>query len=202
MSLLFKLHNEKNWKCLLLTSDSIMLTNKSYNTVDEFLEKFNEKGFLKQRLEISLLDVQEVRHAEKGGVAARVNYTQKKNTNLDLTFGSEAEQQEFVNFIAKERKFVLTTNQVSVIRVIGPSLLGLGLTALFTFITYMDADIYESGGYVDTSGSRSLYKKLFAWLGETLGTQGTLIAGGAIALLCLYFIYRNLKLRPMEVVYS
>ena len=203
MNQVFKLNNEKNWKSLLLTSDSILLTNKSYSTPEEFLEKFNEKGFLKQRQEISLFDVKEIRHPEKGGVTARINYNQKnKSTNLDLTFASEYEQQEFVNFISKSNKLIATTNQVSVMKAIGPSLIGLAITVFFTFITYIDAEVYEAGGSVDTSGRRSLYKKLFAWLGETLGTQGTLLAGGAISLLCLYFIYRNLQSRPMEVVYS
>ena len=49
---------------------------------------------------------------------------------------------------------------------------------------------------------KSLYKKLFAWLGESLGTQGTIAAGVVIGLVCVYFIYKNLQARPVEVVYS
>jgi hypothetical protein len=203
MDRLFDLKNEKNWKSLLLTDDSILLVNKSYSTADEFLEKFNEKGFLKQRLEISLFDIKEIRHPEKGGSAARINYLRKsKGINLDLIFASETEQQEFVNAVSKMKKMIAITGQISVLRAIGPALIGLAITALFTFIIYSDAEIIEMGGEVDTSGRRSLYKQLFAWLGEKLGTLGTLIAGGAIALLCIYFIYKNLQSRPLEVIYS
>ncbi len=203
MNQLFALKNEKNWKTLLLTDDSILLVNKSYSTADEFLEKFNEKGFLKQRLEILLIDVKEIRHPENGGAAARINYLRNnKAVNLDLIFTGQAEQQEFVNTVSKTNRMTATTGQISVMRAIGPSLIGLAITSLFTFIIYNDAEIIEMGGEVNTSGRRSLYKQLFAWLGKVLGTQGTLIAGGAIAILCIYFIYKNLQSRPLEVVYS
>lgn len=203
MNQLFRLQNEKNWKSLLLTPDTIMLVNKVYKTAEEFTEKFHEKEFLKQRLEISLADVLQLSHPEKEGNTAKLFYTAKnKKTGLDLILTDTMAQQQFVASIVQSRRLTSNTSQVSVMRAIGPSLLGLGLTALFTFVVYEYAETYEYGGTPDFSGRRSLYKRLFAWLGEMLGTQGTLLAGGAIALLCIYFIYKNLKARPMEVVYS
>lgn len=200
---LFALKNEKNWKSLLLTPDRLMLVNKVYKTPEDFIEKFHEKAFLKQRLELSTLDILEIRHPEKESGTAKIFYTIKnKRTGLDLSFASSLEQQQFVDAVTKPRKMIATTAQVGVMRSIGPSLLGLGFTALFTFIVYYDAEIIESGGEVDTGGRRSLYKQLFAWLAETLGTEGTLLAGGAIGLLCVYFIYSKLKKRPVEVIYG
>jgi hypothetical protein len=203
MHRLFRLKNEKNWKSLLLSADRILLANTVYKTEEEFVEKYEQKGFLKSRLAIDIIDVTELRHPEKESDTARVTYNKNgKAVHLDLIFFNVEEKNSFIGTIARQKKLIATTTQVSVMKAIGPSLIGLAFTVLFTFIIYLDAEVIESGGEVDTSGRRSLYKQLFAWLGEKLGTQGTLIAGCAFALLCFYFIYKNLQSRPMEVVYS
>jgi hypothetical protein len=203
MDQLFKLQNEKDWKTLLLTNGGLMLVNKSYSTPDEFVEKFHEKGLLKQRMELAVSDITKIAYPEKKPTSTTITYLKKdKESKLMLEFSSQAEQEEFVTTVAKSRNMTASTTQVNVLKAIGPSLLALGLTALFTFIVHEDAKIIEMGGEVNTSGRRSLYKKLFAWLGETLGTQGTLIAGAAAGLLCAYFIYKNLKSKPVEVIYS
>ncbi len=203
MNQLFKLNNEKGWKTLLVTDDSLRFVNKSYSTEDEFLEKFNEKGLFKERLELSVLDVTKITYAEKHGNIASINYLSKENNkDLALTFESEAEMEQFIQAVIKHRKMVSSVSEVSTLKAIGPSLIGLGVTALLTWIVYMDAQVIENGGEVNTSGRRSLYKKLFAWLAEQLGTQGTLIAGGIIGLICIYFVYKNLQSKPTQVVYE
>ena len=203
MDQLFKLQNEKTWKTLLLTGNNIMLVNKSYNSPEEFLEKFSEKGLLKERLEISVLDISKIVHPEKEGKTVTITYPKKdKDTELALVFETVAEQEQFVNAVSKPRNMTASSQQVSVLKAIGSPLIGLGVTALFAFIVYEDAQIIEAGGEVNTSGRKSLYKKLFAWLAETLGTQGTIAAGAVIGLVCIYFIYKNLQSRPVEVVYS
>ena len=199
MSQLFKLRNEKNWKSLLLTDDSLLLVNKSYSSPEEF----QEKGLLKQRLELSVQDVIKITHPEKQSNTATVTYNVKHNSKvLPLVFENETEQEKFVQTVVAKRKFTGTASQVSVLKAIGSPLIGLAVTAFLTFVIHLDAEIIENGGEVNTSGRRSLYKKLFAWLGGQLGTQGTLIAGGIIALICLYFIYKNLQSRPNEIVYA
>jgi hypothetical protein len=203
MDQLFKLQNEKTWKTLLLTGNNIMLVNKSYNSPEEFLEKFSEKGLLKERLEISALDISKIVHPEKEGKTVTITYPKKdKDAELALVFETVAEQEQFVNAVSKPRNMTASSQQVTVLKAIGSPLIGLGVTALFAFIVYEDAQIIEAGGEVNTSGRKSLYKKLFAWLAETLGTQGTIAAGAVIGLVCVYFIYKNLQSRPVEVVYT
>jgi hypothetical protein len=203
MDQLFRLQNDKDWKTLLLTGTNLMLVNKSYSSPEEFVEKFSEKGLLKQRLEISSLDISKITHPEKEGKTVTITYPKKdKETDLVLIFETVAEQEQFVKAVSKPRNLTSTTQQVSVLKAIGSPLLWLGITAFFSYIVYLDAEIIEAGGTVNTSGRRSLYKKLFAWLGETLGTQGTILAGAVIALVCIYFIYKNLQARPVEVVYA
>lgn len=202
MNQLFKLNNEKGWKTLLLTDDSLLFVNKSYSNEDEFLEKFNEKGIFKERLELSVLDVTKIAHPEKKGYTATITYLSKdSDKSLALVFENENEMEQFIKNVAKHRKMTAAVTAVSTLKAIGPALIGLAVTAFFTWVVYIDAETIENGGEVDTNGRRSLYKKLFAWLGEQLGTQGALIAGGLIAVICLYFIYKNLQSKPNEVVY-
>lgn len=204
MEQFFKLRNEKSWKSMLVKDNDIMLINKSYNSAAEFLEKFQEKGLLKERLEISILDIRKVAYPENEPHTATITHPKKdvEDTELKLEFESAAEQEAFVQTVIKPRSMTASTQEVSAMKAISSPLIGLAITALFTFLTYEDAKIIEEGGEVNTSGRRSLYKQLFAWLGETLGSQGALIAGGAVALLCCWFIYKNLKSKPVEVVYS
>ncbi len=203
MNQLFKLNNEKGWKTLLVTDDSLRFVNKSYSTADEFLEKFNEKGLFKERLEIAASDVIKIKHPEKHADDLTITYQKaSKSAELEIKFESMAEMEQFIQTVSKHRKMVSSVSEVSTFKAIGPSLIGLGVTALLTWIVYMDAQVIENGGEVNTSGRRSLYKKLFAWLAEQLGTQGTLIAGGIIGLICIYFVYKNLQSKPTQVVYE
>lgn len=203
MNQLFKLQNEKTWKTLLLTGDMIMIVNKSYNSPEEFMDKFHEKGLLKERLEIAVSDVSKMVHPEKEDNTLTITYPKKNGeAALPLVFTTAGEKQQFIETVVKPRSMTATTQQVTVLKAIGSALLGLGLSVLFTYVTYADAQIIESGGEVDTSGRKSLYKKLFAWLAEMLGTQGSIIAGIALSLVCIYFIYKNLRSRPVEIVYS
>jgi hypothetical protein len=204
MNELYKLQNEKDWKTLLVNEHRLQLVNKLYNNADEFLEKFEEKGLLKQRLELSFLDILKISHPAKTTASTAIlSYSAKNsNKNLALKFANEAEQQRFLTTVSSKRNFTATTNKVSAFKAITPSLIGLVITAFVTFVVYTDATIIEDGGEVDVSGRKSLYKKLFAWLGETLGSQGAIIAGCLAAFVCIYFIYKNLKTKPNVVVYE
>jgi len=203
MSQLFKLQNEKTWKTLLLNDDNLMLVNKSYNTIEEFTEKYNEKGLLKERLEIAVAGITKIAYPEKESWKASITYTiNSKEKTLELVFSSAEEQDQFVTTVSKAQKLLASTTQVSTWKAISPFVIGLIITAFFTFLTYADAAIIEAGDEVDTSGRRSLYKKLFAWLGGVLGTQGAIAVGAVIGLVCIYFIYKRLQSKPNEIVYS
>ncbi len=202
MPQLFKLQNQKTWKTLLLNEQDLMVVNKSYDSPEEFMEKFHEKGMLKERLEIAASEISRLAYAEQSN-SATITYLKKNDdATLMFDFTSIEAQEQFVASLAKSRNFSAQTEEVSTWRAISSPVVGLAMTALFTFIVYEDAAITEAGGEVDTSGRRSLYKQLFAWLGENLGTQGTLIVGGAVAAFCCLLIYKKIKSRPVEIVYS
>jgi len=203
MEQLFKIRNEKSWRTLLLTETTLQLVNTDYKTIEDFKEKYEEKGFLKKRLEVSVLDISSIRHPKKNGTAVTITYSDKdKHTDLLLNFDSEADRDAFIATVSKPRNMVAGEGKQSRGKAILPSLVGLGITIFFTWIVYEDAWVLEQGGDIDTSGRRSLYKMAFKWLAEQLGTTGSLVAGGAISLVFLYFIYKNLQSPPEEVVYK
>lgn len=203
MQQLFKLKNEKTWRTLLLTDTDIMVVNKSYDTPEEFMSKFHEKGLLKERLEIGVTDITRMVHPEKESSSVVITYPGKsKGAVLPLQFASATEQQQFVSFVSGARKMTSAPEQAGLWKSVSAPVIGLGFTAFIAFIVYSDAAIIEAGGEVDTSGRKSLYKKLFAWLGETLGTQGTILVAVLIALICIWFIYKRITVRPVEIVYS
>lgn len=202
MNQFFKI-THKEWKSMLLTETDIMLVNKSYNNAEEFLEKFHEKGMLKSRREIAIFDINKVSSPGETSNTATITIPKRdSDEDVELVFESEEEQAQFVKTVIKPRNLQPNEQQVSVWKAISSPVIGLAFTGFFGWIVYEDALIIEQGGEVDTSGRRTLYKKLFAWLGETVGSQGAIIAASAIGLLCIYFIYKNLKQRPVQIVYQ
>ncbi|NJO26058.1 MAG: hypothetical protein HC867_10300 [Bacteroidia bacterium] len=120
----------------------------------------------KERLELSVLDVTKISHAEKqGNIATIIHLSKEKDKELVLTFENEAEMEQFIKEVSKHRKMTASVSEVSVFKAIGPSLIGLGVTAFCTWVVYMDAQIIENGGDVNTSGRRSLFKNyLHGWV--------------------------------------
>jgi len=203
MDQLFKIQNDKGWKTLLASDYILMFVNRSYDSAEEFLEKFNEKGLLKERMEISILDIRKMVHPENNGQGITVVYPgREKDIWLNLGFTNESEREQFIRIVSKPRKMTAQLTQVNIFKAIASLLTGLGIIAMFTFLTYGNAIMIKRGGQLNADGTRSMPRGLFAWLGKTLGSDGALVAGTALGMLCLYLIYKRLQSRPNEIVYS
>jgi len=197
MNLIFPLENDKSWRTALVQDQQILLINKRYDTAEDFLKSYEEKGLFKQKAVIEIPAITTMEHPEKTGLQLTITAGKKQM----LQFASQSDMDTVSAYIAKARNLKDSVMAVSKFKAISPSLFGLVLTALFTFIIYEDALIIESGGEVNTSGRRSLYRQLFAWLGGQLGSTGTLVAGTLAASACIYFIVKGLKNPPNKVVY-
>jgi len=196
---LFPLTNDKSWRSLLIRDGNLYLINQNYKTDDDFWEGYQKKGLLKKKKEVVIANISKLAHPEKNGRRLDVVASDGK---FFMDFANENDLMEVTDYLQKERRLTATTNTVSTFKAISPSLIGLGLTALFTYVIYQDALVLEDGYTIDTSGRRSLFKLLFAWLAEKLGSQGTLIAGGVIGVICLYFLFKAMRNPPNEVVYE
>jgi hypothetical protein len=196
---LFPLVNEKSWRSLLVKDDRLYLMNQSYKTEEDFLKSYEKKGLLKKKREVAIADISQLAHPENKPKRLNVKAGTGK---FFLDFAKEADLQELASYVQEQRRFTPETKRVGKFRAITPALLALGFTALITFVVHGDAVAFEEGGIVETGGRNSLFKMLFAWLGEKLGPQNTLIAGAVIAAVCLYFLFKALQNPPNEVVYE
>ncbi|MEO7312633.1 MAG: hypothetical protein ABIX01_19765 [Chitinophagaceae bacterium] len=199
MNKLFALQNEKSWRTAFIDDIQILLINKRYDTMGDFMKGFDEKGILKQKATIVTSTITAMEHPESAPKQLTLTAASKRQM---LQFTSEDDLNTVTAFLSKQNNLRPETTKISTFKAISPALLGLVLTAVFTFIIYEDALIIEGGDEVDTSGRRSIYRKLFAWAAEKLGSQGTLIAGGLFGAVCLYFIFKAFKNPPNKVLYQ
>ena len=202
MNEVFKLVNEKSWRSVHVTNTSLRLLNDRYGSVEEFEKGYHAGGFsrvFRSKKEIAVAEINGLAHLETMPTRLTIRFGSKKE---ELAFDNSADCETVASFLAKERKLLATTQHMNKWKAASPSLIGIGVTALLTFLVYMDAQLIERGGYPNTSGRRGASKALFAWIAEKLGTQNTLIVGGLIAVVFLYFIVKKIQAPPAEVVYS
>jgi hypothetical protein len=202
MNEVFALNNEKSWQALYLTDDKLFVINRSYDNPEAFIKGYNDEGlgrFLKSKKEIEVFAISELQHDEKEPVELNIRHDGKKTM---LKFKSSADLQAVTTFLSTQKKFTYKTHQLSPIKAIQSQLIGVGLTLVFGWVLYDEAKTIEAGGTIEISGRRALTRRLMAWLAEQLGTTGILLVAGLALAACGYFIYKNLKTPPNQVVYA
>lgn len=202
MNKVFDLTNEKSWKSVYVTGDKLYLITKSYSTPEEFMKGFEDTGLarlLKQKKEIDVQSITSLQHAEKTPSDLTIHYDNTKET---LEFNKQADLEEVTTFLSAQKKFATSTGQLSTFKALQAPLFGLLITVLVGWILYGEAKTLEEGGTIEITGRRAGSKRLFAWLAETLGTNGVLLVSALAVLVCGYFIYKNLKTPPNQVTYA
>lgn len=202
MNQVFALNNEKSWQSLCLTDDKLFLINKSYSNPNDFMKGYEDGGLgrlLKQKKEIELQYITGLQHPEKEATELTVLHDGKKTM---LKFTNNSDLQQVAGYLATERKFLKDTQQLSSLKAIQSPLIGLVISAVFGWVLFSEAQTLEAGGTIEITGRRAGFKRLMAWLAETLGTQGVLLVAGLAVIACGYFIYKNLKTPPNQVVYA
>jgi hypothetical protein len=192
--------SEKEWKSFLITENAILLSSKDYKNATEMLEGIEKKSMisLTKNKEIALNTLEKLTHLEDSDTLT----IHHEGKSLSLEFDDAAKVTEIAQVIAQMRQFTRNQGTQTPFSAMQPALIGLGVTGGLTWLIYTMASDIEAGGVIDTSGRRSLYKKIFAWFAETLGTMGTLALGGFIGALCLYLMYRAYQNPSNEYVYS
>ena len=192
--------DEKEWKSFLITENTIFLSSKKYDNADEMIEAGGKKSMLSltKTKEISLDTVEKLTHLADSSTLT-IHHGGK---SLGLDFGDAQRMKDAATTLSDMRQFSVAQGSETTMSALTPSLIGLGFTVGVTWLTYYMATEIASGQDIDVSGRKSLYKRIFAWLAETLGTTGTLVVGSLAALACLYFMYNAYKNPSAEFVYS
>lgn len=202
MNQVFALNNEKSWQSLLVTDDKLFLINKTYSNPNDFMKGYEDGGLgrlLKSKKELEVQYITGLQHAEKDPTQLTLQYEGKK---VMLQFKNYNDLQAVTTWLAAQKKFSSETQQLSTWKAIQSPVIGLALSLLFGWVLFGEAQTIEAGGSIEISGRRALVKRLMAWLAETLGTQGVLIVAGLAVVACAYFIYKNMKTPPNQVVYA
>lgn len=203
MNTVFALVNDDSWKSVLVENDRILLINKSYSQAEEFIKGYEDESLnrlLKKKKEILFLSISSISHPEKSKDLTITT----SDSSTKLEFDNETDMHTVATFIAKHRNLKSNVETMSTFNAIKGPGLALPITVVLGYFMYEEAKIFEAGGEVNTSGGgrRVFYKKLFAFLAEKLGSTGTLIVVGAVALFCIYLIYKRFQKPPNVVVYS
>ena len=82
MNEVFALKNEKSWQSAIIHENQILLINKSYKTQDEFLAKFNDKGFFRSTKTININSIHQLTHLENNPEELTISYDTKKTEKL------------------------------------------------------------------------------------------------------------------------
>ncbi len=202
MNQVFSLNNNKSWKSVLVQEDKLFLINKSYDNPDEFIKGYEDEGLgrlLKQKKEINFFEITSLAHGEKEADELTVHYN---SDTVILEFSSNKDLAATVEYLATKKQFSRQSGQLGIWKAIQSPVIGLGLVSLFGWIIYGEAKTLENGGTIEITGRRRLYKQLFAWLADNLGSTGTLVVTALLAVTCLYFIYTRLKKPPSQILYS
>jgi hypothetical protein len=198
MNEILKLNNDKGWKGLAIDNGQVYLMNKHYDTKEEFMKSYAEKGIFKTKKDFSLATVSGMEHAEKNPDSLNINIAGSQE-RLEM---DNADVHKLAAYISAQNNFKPQTEQLSTFKAMSPALGGLVITAIATWLLHTMAADAEAGVEQSYTGRRAGFKKLLASVAETLGTQNTLILGSVAALACIYFLYKAFKKPPNKVVYS
>ena len=192
--------NDEHWKSFLMDENGIQLSSKKHADSADMTSSLEKKSLisLTKTKFLPFNTIEKVSYLENGDILT-IHHEGKK---VDLTFSDATVAQEVATEIAQIRQLSLAQGSQSTMSALTPSLVGLAMTILFTFLINGMADDMAQGIPVDTSGRRAFIKQIMAWLAEALGSTGTLAVGTLLAGLCLYFMYKAYKNPANEFVYS
>ena len=202
MNQVFGITSDKSWKSLLVTTDRLLLMNKSYSNPDEFMKGYDDESLgrlLKEKKEIGFFEITGLKHEENHANELYIYYN---GNDITLQFSDLKDMEMVTAYLASQRKFARNTEAMSALQAIKGPGIGLLITLGLGWIVYEEAKTLEAGGSIEISGRRALVKRIFVWIAETLGSNGTLIAAGLLTAVFVYFLYKRFKTPPNQVVYA
>jgi len=202
MNQVFGITSDKSWKSLLVTDDRLLLMNKNYSNPEEFMKGSNDESlgkFLKEKKEIEFFEITGLKHEDDVTNELCIYYN---GNDITLEFSDPKDMELVAAYLASQRKFARNTETMTALQAIKGPGIALLITLVLGWIIYDEAKTLEAGGSIEISGRRAIYKRIFAWLAEVLGSNGTLITVGIISAVAIYFLYRRFKTPPNQVVYA
>lgn len=182
---------EKTKNYLIATENSIWITEE---TKDVNINDLIENNELSNMSIYKTNDIKEVLFNESDSQIT-IEFKDSKIKDIEINTNSEIFT-DVNNFFVSNLKGVEIKNY-SLLKQIKPSLFGTALFGGITWVLYTTALSIQNGQHLDTSGRRSLIRKIIVGIADFLGPTGSLIVGGLLTLLFVYTFINTIR-KPKE----
>jgi len=182
---------EKTKNYLIATENSIWITEE---TKDVNINDLIENNELSNMSIYKTNDIKEVLFNESDSKIT-IEFKDSKIKDIEINTNSEIFT-DVNNFFVSNLKGVEIKNY-SLLKQIKPSLFGTALFGGITWVLYTTALSIQNGEHLDTSGRRSLIRKIIVGIADFLGPTGSLIVGGLLTLLFVYTFINTIR-KPKE----
>lgn len=182
---------EKTKNYLIATENSIWITEE---TKDVNINDLIENNELSNMSIYKTNDIKEVLFNESDSQIT-IEFKDSKIKDIEINTNSEVFT-DVNNFFVSNLKGVEIKNY-SLLKQIKPSLIGTALFGGITWVLYTTALSIQNGQHLDTSGRRSLIRKIIVGIADFLGPTGSLIVGGLLTLLFVYTFINTIR-KPKE----
>ncbi|RKF05130.1 hypothetical protein C8N26_0531 [Tenacibaculum lutimaris] len=182
---------EKTKNYLIATENSIWITEE---TKDVNINDLIENNELSNMSIYKTNDIKEVLFNESDSQIT-IEFKDSKIKDIEINTNSEVFT-DVNNFFVSNLKGVEIKNY-SLLKQIKPSLFGTALFGGITWVLYTTALSIQNGQHLDTSGRRSLIRKIIVGIADFLGPTGSLIVGGLLTLLFVYTFINTIR-KPKE----
>ncbi len=191
-------------KNILLTDDTVKLSDEDYKTVEAFNAKLasEKKGFLDTIHIFTYTDILKI-VPFKEELSIQIFFTENdKEKKTYLEFTTEEEYQNIVSTLVGKANLSKNTIEVKTKGWIKSTLYSLA-AAFLTFGAYSSALKLESGENVAVSGSRRGLKRVLISISEFLGATNSLILGSIITGVFIFFALKSYKKSTVkQIVYN
>jgi hypothetical protein len=182
---------------LVVGENSLMLSSKSFNSLEEFNESWTKKMSLATKVEIKFDTIKSVKK-EDGDEDITVSYRTFAGipASCEFSFSDPAANDTFFSYLEKEKFFSKSHEQLSSFKAISNYLIGLVATVGITAFSYFEA-IKMANGTAEISGNRKT--RFFYNILGMLGDKGVLIVGGLVTCFVVYKIWKRFSNPPGQV---
>ena len=192
-------------KNILITDNSIRITDEDYKTKDNFLEKLKtaKKGILDTIHQIEYEKIIKVVPFTKDNAIQIFFHEMDKNKKTCLKFNTLEEFNEVFNFIVTKTHLRKGLVKIKSFESYKTQLIATAMSILLFVLIYIDAEHLEKGEIVRISGGKRGVKKLLLTVAETFGTTNTIILGAIITTtLAIWTIMAYRKGNTTKVIYK
>ncbi|MEO1516785.1 MAG: hypothetical protein AAFV95_17320 [Bacteroidota bacterium] len=200
---LITLDKEGTYRVMAFTSDALVMSSKSFTTLDDLLASRIKESLLVAALDIPLEDIVSITHNELEENLKLVYRNEKgKNKSLSIKPADQNLREVISDSLARACQLEKNAKQEDKTK---PLLVSVGYTALTILLSYWGVKTaidLQNGMEYTVSGRRAGMKQLLMGFIEMVGPIGVAFIGVGIVGVLLYKAYRRYQQPASVFLYS